>query len=72
MLIVTRNGRTTVITGWRAWLVGAGLLVAAWLMLAFFGVLVLGAAITASLLLLLLIPAAALMVLIQWVSARRR
>ena len=28
MIVITRNGKTTVITGWRAWLIGAGVFVA--------------------------------------------
>lgn len=58
MIVITRNGKTTVLTGWRAWLAGAGALVVAWLVLAMIAFVVVGVAITIGAILLLAIPAA--------------
>ena len=55
---ITRNGRTTVYTGWRAWAFGAGVLIVVWLALALVAFALIGAAITVGLALLLLVPAA--------------
>jgi hypothetical protein len=54
MLIIQRNGRTTVIKGWRAWVLGFGLIVALALVL----FVVLGVAITVSAVLLIVVPVA--------------
>lgn len=63
MIVITRNGKTTVYTGWRAWLIGAAGLVALWLIFALLLFLWIGAAMTIGLMLLLLIPAAAVFAL---------
>jgi hypothetical protein len=60
MIVITRNGKTTVLTGWRAWLTIAGALLAAWLLLAFLAFIVIGTAVTVGALLLILAPAAVL------------
>lgn len=57
-IIVTRNGRTTVVSGWRAWLIGAAAVLLAWALLAMIVFVLIGAAITVGFVLLLLIPAA--------------
>lgn len=64
MIVVTRNGKTTVITGWKAWLIGAAAVAVTWLVLAGIVVVMIGAAITAGLFLLLAIPALALVALL--------
>lgn len=72
MIVIDRNGKRTVITGWRAWLilVPAVLLVAA-AMVALIGVM-LGAALTVGTLLLFGLPlAVALLLLTQLVQAKR-
>jgi len=58
MIVVTRNGRTTVLTGWRAWLVGAVAFVVSFLLLAVVTFFVLGIAITVGAILLILVPLA--------------
>lgn len=58
MLVVQRNGQTTVISGWKAWLMGLALVlsaVAGFILLAF---LFIGIAITIGALLLVIVPAA--------------
>ncbi len=57
LVVVTRNGRTVAITGWRAWLLGVGAMLVAWLVLALVVFALVGIAITVGLALLLLIPA---------------
>ena len=42
MIVITRNGKTTVITGWRAWLIGVVVFVATTILLALFAFLALG------------------------------
>jgi hypothetical protein len=58
MIVITRNGKTTVLTGWRAWLVGAVAFVASFVLLALFAFFVLGIAITVGAVLLILVPVA--------------
>jgi ABC-type multidrug transport system permease subunit len=58
MLVIQRNGRTTVITGWRAWLVAAALFVGLTLLFALIAFLVLGIAITLGAVLLIVVPVA--------------
>jgi hypothetical protein len=58
MIVVTRNGRTTVVTGWRAWLVSAAVSVAAVALLFVIAFAVLGVAITVGAVLLIVVPVA--------------
>jgi hypothetical protein len=58
MIVVTRNGRTTVLTGWRAWLVGAAAFVALSLLFAAIAFVVLGIAVTVATVLLIVVPIA--------------
>jgi hypothetical protein len=58
MIVITRNGRTTVLTGWRAWLVGAAAFIAASLAFAVIAFVVLGIAVTVGAVLLILVPVA--------------
>jgi uncharacterized membrane protein len=58
MLVIQRNGRTTVITGWRAWVLGAGLFAALTLLLAVIAFVALGLAITVGAVLLIVVPVA--------------
>ena len=58
MIVITRNGKTTVITGWRAWPIGVVVFAATTTLLALVAVLVLGIALTISMLLLVAIPVA--------------
>ena len=57
MIVITRNGKTRVYTGWREWvLLSAGFLVC-WLILAVIAFVLVGAALTLGITLLLLLPA---------------
>jgi hypothetical protein len=58
MIVITRNGKTEVYTGWREWLLlGAGLAVC-WLVLGLIVVFVIGVALSVGVILLLVVPAA--------------
>jgi hypothetical protein len=65
MFVITWNGKTTVLTGWRAWLVGAVLCVAAALALVVAAFLVLGLTITIAALLLFVVPLAIVIALLS-------
>ena len=56
MIAITRNGKTTVITGWRAWLPGAGVFVVTTILVAMVSFLVLGIALTVTTLLFIAVP----------------
>jgi hypothetical protein len=57
MIVITRNGKTTVITGWRAWLIGVVVFIAT-TTLALFAFLALGVALTVTMLLFIAVPVA--------------
>ena len=57
MLVITRNDKTTVVKGWRAWLAGAVALVIAWIALAFVAFVWIGLAVTIGIAVLILVPA---------------
>jgi uncharacterized membrane protein YgdD (TMEM256/DUF423 family) len=56
MIVITRNGKTTVITGWRAWLLGAAVFAGTTVVLAFVAFVLLGIAITVGAVLLIVVP----------------
>jgi hypothetical protein len=58
MIVITRNGQTTVITGWRAWLIGLVAFVVTTVVLGVVFFLVLGIALTTTMVLLIAIPLA--------------
>lgn len=58
MIVVTRNGKTTVIAGWLAWLIGAAVFFGTTALLAFIVFLLLGAAITVGAVVLVVVPVA--------------
>ena len=58
MIVIDSNGKRTVITGWRAWLVGAALVVGLTALFAVLAVVLLGVALTVGALLLIAIPVA--------------
>lgn len=57
MIVITRNGKTSVYTGWKAWAIMAVSLLVAWALIALFAALFFGIAISVGVLLLLAIPA---------------
>jgi hypothetical protein len=58
MIVITRNGKTTVITGWRAWLIGVVVFVATTTLLALFAFLALGIALTLTMVIFIAVPVA--------------
>jgi uncharacterized membrane protein len=58
MLVIQRNGQTTVVTGWRAWLLAAAVFIGATLVMGLIAFLFLGVAITVGAVLLILVPVA--------------
>ena len=58
MIVIQRNGQTTVITGWRAWLVGAVAFVVATLLTGLMVFVLLGVAVTVGAVLMIVIPVA--------------
>jgi hypothetical protein len=58
MIVITRNGQTTVITGWRAWLIGAVAFLAATAILFAITFVMLGVAVTVGAVLLIVVPIA--------------
>lgn len=58
MIVINRNGQAVVITGWRAWLIGAVAFIAGVLLIGVIAFVMLGVAITVGAVLLIVIPAA--------------
>lgn len=58
MIVIQRNGETTVISGWRAWLVGAVAFIVATLLIAVVVFVMLGVAITIGAVLMIVLPVA--------------
>jgi hypothetical protein len=70
MLVISREGKTTVITGWRAWLVCAGLGIVAAIIIIPIAALLLGLTLTIAAFLLFVVPlAVAFAVLTTWLRA---
>jgi len=72
VIVITRNGQTTVVSGWRAWLLGIGTMLLAWLALALLVFALIGVAITIGVALLLLIPALAIVALVGSLMQRQQ
>lgn len=70
MIVVTRNEKTVVLTGWRAWLAGAAALIVAWCVLAFVAFVVIGVAVTLFAALVILVPALAVVAIVAAVLRR--
>jgi len=64
MFVITRNGKTTVYTGWQAWLIGLAMVIAAWLFFAVVAAVFVGVAISVGIMMLLLVPALAVVALV--------
>jgi hypothetical protein len=58
MLVIQRHGRTTVIAGWRAWLLGALIFAGLTLLFGVIAFLAVGIAITVAAILLIVLPVA--------------
>jgi hypothetical protein len=71
MIVITRNGETTVLTGWREWLLKIVVFMSAILFVAIIAFLMLGLAVTIGAIALVVIPAAIIVALLGSVFARR-
>jgi hypothetical protein len=72
MFVISRNGKTTVLTGWRAWLAGTVVFLAATAVLTLAAFLVLGLTITLAAIMLFVVPLALLFALLAvWLSPLR-
>ncbi|CEJ83411.1 MAG: hypothetical protein J0H37_09105 [Hyphomicrobium denitrificans] len=70
MIVITRNGKTTVIDGWREWIVRAVVFVVTLLLLAAVVFLMLGLAVTLGAVLMIAIPAAIVVALLGSMFAK--
>ncbi|WP_045834706.1 hypothetical protein [Hyphomicrobium sp. 99] len=71
MIVITRNGETTVLTGWREWLVKIVIFMAAVLLFAVMAFLMFGLAVTIGAIALVVIPAAIIVGLFATIFGRR-
>jgi hypothetical protein len=58
MIVISRGGKTTVIRGWRGWLIGAAVFMVTTVLVALLAFLILGAAITVTAVLFIAVPVA--------------
>ena len=72
MIVISRNGRTVVVTGWRAWLFGTLAVLVTWLLLATIAFVWIGLAVTVGFVALLALPALLIVALLQVVLSRWR
>jgi hypothetical protein len=72
MIVIERDGKTIVITGWRAWLTGAVAVVVMTAVLAALAFLVLGIALSVVAFLLIVMPAVAVVALVAWFFQSQR
>jgi hypothetical protein len=70
VIVITRNGKTTVLTGWREWLARAIVFVAVILLLAILVFVMLGLAVTIGAIAMIVIPAALIVALLGSLFAR--
>jgi len=72
MLIISRDGKTTVVTGWRAWLAGAVLGLVAAVVLVPLAALLLGLTLTIAAFLLFVVPLAIMLAVVStWIRGLR-
>ncbi|RUP08356.1 hypothetical protein [Hyphomicrobium sp.] len=71
MIVITRNGETTVLTGWREWVLKIVIFLAAVLLFAVVAFLMLGLAVTIGAIALVLIPAAIIVGLFATIFGKR-
>jgi hypothetical protein len=72
MIVIERDGKTIVITGWRAWVAVAVAVVVTTVVLAALAFLVLGIAVSMVGFLLIVMPAVAIVVMMAWFFQPRR
>lgn len=71
LLVVERNGRTTVVTGWRAWLMAAVAMLTGLATLVFLAFIFFGVAIAVGAVLLIAIPAAIIVAVVTALFSKR-
>lgn len=71
MLVVERNGRTTVVTGWRAWLLAAFAMLSGLATLVLLAFIFFGVAMAVGAVLLIAIPAAIIVAIVTALFGRR-
>ena len=72
MIVIGRDGKTIVITGWRAWVIRAAAVVVMTAALAALAFLVLGIAVSIVAFLLIVMPAVVIVALVAWIFQPRR
>jgi hypothetical protein len=72
MIVIERDGQEVVVSGWRAWLIGAVAVAVTGVILAAVAFLLLGIAVSVVAFLLVLIPAVAIVALAAWLFQPRR
>jgi hypothetical protein len=72
MIVIVRDGKTVVITGWRAWLLAAVAVFVTTAVLAAPAFLVLGIAVSMIAFLLIIMPAVVIVALVAWPFQPRR
>ncbi|WP_171988019.1 hypothetical protein [Hyphomicrobium sp. NDB2Meth4] len=71
MLVVERNGRATVVTGWRAWLLAVAALLSGLVTLIFLALLFFGVAVAVGAVLLIVVPAAIIVAIVTALFSKR-
>lgn len=71
MIVITRNDKTTVLTGWRAWIATAAMLTTAWCALAFIAFVLVGIAFTIGAALIIIVPALIVTALVRVLLRRQ-
>ncbi len=72
MIVIERDGKTVVVTGWRAWVIVAVAIGVTTAVLAALGFLILGITVSMVAFLLVLMPAVAIVALMLWFFQPRR
>ena len=72
MIVIERDGKTVVVTGWRAWVIVAVAIGVTTAVLAALGFLILGITVSMVAFLLVLMPAVAIVALMLWFLQPRR
>lgn len=65
MIVIGKHEKLIVVTGWRAWLVGAAAAIVAWIAFAFLAFVLIGAAVTLGAMLVLILPAVLVVTALQ-------
>ena len=71
MIVFRKNGKTVVLTGWRAWLFGAAAFAVAFTLVCLVTFVFLGLAVTVGAVLLIVLPLAAVLTALSWVLGGR-